>query len=77
MVTGFCHVFSPDGLKNILFSQGCVLKNDYDCENGGQTVRFKDGKMKSLWLPVSKSQVNSSCLLDDLLQQDKVLPKVI
>ena len=45
----FSHVFGPDGLSNILFSQGCVLENDSHCGNGGQDTHSKDrGGIRSL-----------------------------
>ena len=74
-LTGFSHVFSPDGLNNTLLPQGCVLEKGPTMRmgNGGQDIlyfpRTREG-VRSLWLPGASSQVNwQSCPLHDLLQQ--------
>lgn len=41
-LTGFRHVFSPDGLNTTLLSQGYKLENSLHSGNGGQSVLSKD-----------------------------------
>lgn len=68
---GFSHVYHPEGLNNILLSQGCTLENSTHCGKGGQKIHSKDQeRIRSLQLPVSRLRVNcQSCSLDDILQQ--------
>lgn len=42
--SGFSHIFSPDCLNNILFSQGCVLEKSPPTPHGssGQKLHSKD-----------------------------------
>ena len=39
---GFHHLYHPDGLKNTLFSQGCILKNGSSCGKREQNVHPKE-----------------------------------
>ena len=49
VLTGFSHVYCPDGLSNTLLSQGYVFENGSHCGNGGQNVHSKDrGGVRSI-----------------------------
>ena len=41
-LTGFSHIFSPDGLNNTLLSQCFILENISHCGNSGQNAYSKD-----------------------------------
>ena len=41
-LTGFSHIYHPDGLNNTLLSQGCVLENSSSCGNSGWNIQSKD-----------------------------------
>lgn len=54
----FSYVFSQDGLRNILFSQGCIFEAGSYCGNGRQNIHSKErGEGGSLQLPGSSSWV--------------------
>lgn len=62
-LTGFSHRYSPDGLSNILLSQGCICASGSGCGNSGHTAHSKD--RRSLPSMGFDSRVNwqSHCLL--------------
>lgn len=37
-LTGFSHIYHPDGLNNISLSQGFMLENDSHCGTGRENV---------------------------------------
>ena len=41
-LTGFSHVYRPDGLNNTLFFQVCIFENGSQGKNSGQNVYSKD-----------------------------------
>ena len=41
-LTGFSHIYHPEGLNSTPLSQSCVLENGSHCGNGGQSVHSKD-----------------------------------
>lgn len=41
-LVGFSHMYHPDGLRDTLFSQGCILENGSSCGNSGRNVHAKD-----------------------------------
>ena len=63
-LTGFKHVFSPDGLNNTLLSQGCVLEEAAGVGIVGRMYIPRTGEaVRSLRLPGSSSWVSSSHIL--------------
>ena len=66
-LTGFSHVYCPDGLNNTLISESCDLENGSHCENVEQNVNSKDrgGREEPLIAQVNQQ----SCSLDDFPQQ--------
>ena len=56
-LTGFSHVYLPDGLSNTLLSQGWNVENDSQYGKSGQTVQSKDREGLSS-LHEYSSQVN-------------------
>lgn len=59
VLTGFSHIYCPDGLNNALLSQGCDLERAPAVGRVGGTYipRTEEG-MRSLPLPRSHSQIN-------------------
>ena len=41
-LTEFSHIYHPDGLNNILLSQGCICENGPRCGNNEQNVSSRD-----------------------------------
>lgn len=51
---GFDYVYYPDGLKNTLFSPGCMLENGSHCGNEGRMyIPSIGGKVRRLQLSES------------------------
>ena len=78
-LTRFNHVFSPDGLSNILFSEVCVLETVPSVRMvSGMYIPRAGERVGTLQLPGSSSWVNwRSCPLDDLLQHTRCVTPYI
>lgn len=48
VLTGFSHIYHPDGLSDTSLFQDRALKNGFHSGNGGQTVHFKERQIVNL-----------------------------
>ena len=60
-LTGFSHIFCPDGLNHTLLSQDCILETSSHCRNVGWNVHSKDrGGVRSP--PIARVQLSGHVL---------------
>lgn len=64
ILTGFSHIFTPDGLDNTLLSQSCVLEKCSGSGNAGRNVHSK-GRREGEELPIAPSMTSSNTTVRD------------